>query len=71
MRAISTWHGWLPQMWVGVECRKYIKSLSRLFRKKYKSGKTKCGGPIKRNVIFSSKTKCNKIKTHTAQNRSI
>ena len=36
-----------------------------------KSGKTKCGGPIKRNVIFSSKTKCNKIKTHTAQNRSI
>ncbi|EJP31303.1 hypothetical protein HMPREF1146_2089 [Prevotella sp. MSX73] len=35
MRTISTWHGWLPQMWVGVECRKYIKSLSRLFRKKY------------------------------------
>lgn len=27
-----------------------------------KSGKTKCSGPIKRNVIFSSKTKCNKIK---------
>ena len=27
-----------------------------------KSGKTKCIGPIKRNVIFSSKTKCNKIK---------
>ncbi|WP_443730690.1 carbohydrate-binding domain-containing protein [Segatella buccae] len=28
----------------------------------FKSGKTKCSGPIKRNVIFSSKTKCNKIK---------
>lgn len=37
----------------------------------HQSGKTKCGGPIKRNVIFSSKTKCNKIKTHTAQKRSI
>lgn len=30
-----------------------------------KSDKTKCGAQIKRNVIFSSKTKCNKIKTHT------
>ena len=30
-----------------------------------KSGKTKCYAQIKRNVIFSSKTKCNKIKTHT------
>ena len=29
------------------------------------SGKTKCYAQIKRNVIFSSKTKCNKIKTHT------
>lgn len=36
-----------------------------------KSGKTKCDALIKRNVIFSSKTKCNKIKTHTAQKRSI
>lgn len=37
----------------------------------HKSGKTKCDALIKRNVIFSSKTKCNKIKTHTAQKRSI
>lgn len=37
----------------------------------FKSGKTKCDALIKRNVIFSSKTKCNKIKTHTAQKRSI
>ena len=35
-----------------------------------KSGKMKCDALIKRNVFFSSKTKCNKIKTHTAQKRS-
>ena len=28
-----------------------------------KSGKTKCDALIKRNVIFSCKTKCNKIST--------
>lgn len=32
-----------------------------------KSGKTKCDALIKRNVIFSSKTKCNKIKTHSTK----
>lgn len=42
-----------------------------LTQTEYKSGKTKCDALIKRNVIFSSKTKCNKIKTHTAQKRSI
>ena len=31
-----------------------------------KSGKTKCAALIKRNAIFSSKTRCNKIKTRTA-----
>ena len=36
-----------------------------------KSSKTKCSILTKRNVIFSCKTKCNKIKTHTAQKRSI
>ncbi len=30
-----------------------------------KSGKTKCDALIKRNVIFSCKTKCNKMETHT------
>ena len=34
---------------------------------KGKSGKTKCDALIKRNVIFSSKTKCNKIKTHSTK----
>lgn len=33
----------------------------------FESGKTKCDALIKRNVIFSSKTKCNKIKTHSTK----
>lgn len=43
------------------------KEYSRLKRMKgdFKSGKTKCDALIKRNVIFSCKTKCNKMEMHT------
>lgn len=49
----------LEVSYVGYKNRIVTASSSNLV---IKSGKTKCGGPIKRNVIFSSKTKCNKIK---------
>lgn len=45
----------IAMFWVGVD----------MMRLRYKSGKTKCDALIKRNVIFSCKTKCNKMETHT------
>lgn len=49
----------------------YDKDGNKITRYPNKSRKTKCDALIKRNVFFLSKTKCNKIKTHTAQKRSI